>query len=303
MKSQDIRLAALRRFAIAITALNLLGHTLLGFEQSYAQVFVALLVAYGLDLLLEWIDARATQRTPRFMGGVVTMIDFLLPAHITALAVSMLLYANDLLFPIAFATAVAIGSKYIFRVPIGQGSRHFLNPSNAGIVITLLVFHWVGIAPPYMFTENTSGIVDWLLPILFITLGTFLNLRFTRKVPLIMAWLGGFALQALLRAWLFDTPLWVGLNPMTGVAFLLFTFYMVTDPATSPFKPRSQVMFGVSIAAVYGLLMSLHIVFGLFFALFIVCTCRGAYLYYIHYRETHQLERVVASEASALLSK
>ncbi|NEQ87997.1 MAG: enediyne biosynthesis protein UnbU, partial [Moorea sp. SIO2I5] len=34
---QTNRLGGLRRFAIAITVLNLLGHTVLGFEQSWAQ--------------------------------------------------------------------------------------------------------------------------------------------------------------------------------------------------------------------------------------------------------------------------
>src|SRR5207253_10362685 len=65
------------------------------------------------------------------------------------------------------------------------------------------------------------------------------------------------------------------LMPMTGVAFILFTFYMVTDPATTPNEPRAQLVFGASVAAVYGLLMGLHIVFGLFFALTIVCAIRG----------------------------
>ena len=53
---------------------------------------------------------------------------------------------------------------------------------------------------------------------------------------------------------------------MTGVAFLLFTFYMVTDPATTPSTPRGQIAFGAAVAAAYGLLMAFHVVFGLFFA-------------------------------------
>ena len=44
------RLAGLRRFAIAITFLNILGHTFLGFEQSWAQPFVSLLAAYLMEL-------------------------------------------------------------------------------------------------------------------------------------------------------------------------------------------------------------------------------------------------------------
>ncbi|NES68702.1 MAG: enediyne biosynthesis protein UnbU, partial [Okeania sp. SIO2D1] len=149
---QSKRLAGLRRFAIAITFLNILGHTVLGFEQSWAQPLVALVTAYSVELLLETIDARINRQQPRFIGSFSNLIDFLLSAHITALAVAMLLYANERLFPIAFATAVAISSKAIFRLP--EGKRHFFNPSNFGITITLLLFPWVGIAPPYQFTEN-----------------------------------------------------------------------------------------------------------------------------------------------------
>ncbi|NEQ76051.1 MAG: enediyne biosynthesis protein UnbU [Okeania sp. SIO2C9] len=274
---QSKRLAGLRRFAIAITFLNILGHTVLGFEQSWAQPIVALVTAYSVELLLETIDARINRQQPRFLGSFSNFIDFLLSAHITALAVAMLLYANERLFPIAFATAVAIGSKAIFRLP--EGKRHFFNPSNFGITITLLLFPWVGIAPPYQFTENLSGWADWILPALIVCTGTFLNARFTRKLPLIAGWLGAFVLQAALRSYVFETPLIPALLPMTGVAFVLFTFYMVTDPGTTPRKPLDQVFFGASVAAVYGLLMVCHIVFGLFFALTIVCTLRGLNFY------------------------
>jgi hypothetical protein len=65
---------------------------------------------------------------------------------------------------------------------------------------------------------------------------------------------------------------------MTGVAFVLFTFYMVTDPGTTPSKPLNQALFGLGVAAAYGLLMSFHIVFGLFFGLTLVCVCRGLML-------------------------
>ena len=65
---------------------------------------------------------------------------------------------------------------------------------------------------------------------------------------------------------------------MTGVAFILYTFYMVTDPATTPSSARGQVTFGAAVGFTYGLLMVCHIVFGLFFALSIVCVGRGVML-------------------------
>ena len=273
------RLAGLRRFAIAITLLNILGHTVLGFEQAWAHPLVSLATGYSVELLLEITDAWSNQHQPRFWGSVGQFIDFLLPAHITSLAIAMLLYANEQLWPIAFATAVAIGSKAIFRVNVGKGTRHFLNPSNFGITLTLLLFPWVGIAPPYQFTENLYGWGDWILPVIIVCSGTFLNARFTQKLPLIAAWVGGFFLQAWLRSYWFDTPLVAGLLPMTGVAFVLFTFYMISDPGTTPLKPLDQITFGISVAFAYGILMACHIVFGMFFGLTLVCVGRGLLLY------------------------
>ncbi|MEQ9670292.1 MAG: hypothetical protein RLO19_18325 [Coleofasciculus sp. G2-EDA-02] len=62
-----IRLAGLRRFAIAITFLNLLGHTVLGFEQSWAQPLIALFTAYSTELILELIDAKVNQRPQSYI--------------------------------------------------------------------------------------------------------------------------------------------------------------------------------------------------------------------------------------------
>jgi hypothetical protein len=235
---------------------------------------VALAAAYGTEILLELAFARAHGRRPRFLGGPLALVNFLLSAHISGLAIAMLLYANDRLMPLAFAAAGAIASKHLFRVEVEGGSRHFFNPSNA-----LLCFPWVGIAQPYMFTENLVGPGKWLLPAIIVLSGSFLNLRFTKKVPLIAGWLAAFFLQAALRCLAFGTPLAPKLLPMTGMAFLLFTFYMVSDPATTPIRPLHQVLYGAAVAAVYGLLVTLHIVFDLFFSLALVCAARGLGLY------------------------
>lgn len=297
------RLGGLRRFAVAITVLNILGHTVLGFEQSWAQPLVALATAYVLELLLEVVGAWGARRRPHFAGGLRRFVDFLLPSHISALAVGMLLYANDRLWVVAFATAVAIGSKVVLRAPVGRGTRHFYNPSNFGITVALLLFSWVGIAPPYQFTENLDRVGDWLLPALIICTGTLLNARFTQKLPLIVGWLGGFVAQALVRSYVFDTPLASALLPMTGLAFLLYTFYMVTDPATTPSGRRGQVAFGLGVAATYGLLMVTHVVFGLFFALTLVCTARGVGLYVAAWARHRERTRVGAMQAPAVVTE
>jgi Na+-translocating ferredoxin:NAD+ oxidoreductase RnfD subunit len=91
----------------------------------------------------------------------------------------------------------------------------------------------------------------------------------------VAAWIVGFILQGLVRAKLFGTPFFVPLMPMTSAAFIIFTLYMIPDPATTPLKPARQALFGFSVAMVYAILQILHLVFGLFFALVAVCAVRG----------------------------
>jgi Na+-translocating ferredoxin:NAD+ oxidoreductase RnfD subunit len=270
-----MRLAALRRFAITISVLNLLGHTILGFENSWAQMFVALGTAYLAELLLEVVDASASGRPRRFEGGIVNFIDFLLPAHISGLAVSMLLYSGELLLPFAFASAIAIASKALFTFPVNDSERHFLNPSNTGVAATVFLFPTIAPIMPWQFTESLSDGPSRLFPVIVICLGTFMNWRYTRRMPLILAWVLMFAAQGVVRCLINDLPLTVGLIPLTGVSFLLFTFYMVTDPGATPSNSRSQVLFGAAIALVYFLLILAHVPFGFFYALFIVSFLRG----------------------------
>jgi hypothetical protein len=279
---RDLRLAALVRFATAITIFNIVGHLWLGFEQSIAHPFVGVTTAYLAELVLETLEARATARRVRYAGGWGALVKFLLPAHITGVACAMLLYTGDRLWALAFAVTAAIGSKYVLRVPINGAWRHVFNPSNFGITATLLAFHWTGIAMPYMFAENLSTWGNWVLPAIMITSGTTLNALFTRRLPLVGAWLSAFVLQALVRSALTEARFAASVLPMSGVAFILFTFYMVTDPSTTPAGRREQVIFGSAVAIVYGVLMTLHVVFGLFFALSIVCVARGAWLALMH---------------------
>ena len=275
MTGPNMRLAALRRFAITISVLNILGHTVLGFENSWAQMFVALGTSYLTELLLEVVDASASGRPRRFEGGIVNFIDFLLPAHISGLAVSMLLYTGGLLLPFVFASAVAIASKALFTFPVNDSERHFLNPSNTGIALTVFLFPTIAPVMPWQFTESLSDGPSRIFPVIVIVLGTFMNWRYTRRMPLILAWVLMFAVQGVVRCLINDLPLTVGLVPLTGVSFLLFTFYMVTDPGATPSNSREQILFGAAIAVVYCLLILTHVEYGFFYSLFIVSFLRG----------------------------
>ena len=161
----------------------------------------------------------------------------------------------------------------------GGHTQHIFNPSNFGVGATLLLFPDVSFAPPYHFTENITGAWDWALPLIVLFSGVLVHGLFTGRLPLVSAWIAGFILQAVFRARWFGTPFFVPLMPMTSAAFIIFTLYMIPDPATTPLRPARQALFGFSVAMVYGVIQLLHLVFGLFFALLIVCAVRGLALH------------------------
>jgi hypothetical protein len=276
-KPADPRYLALRNFALSISVFNVFGYTLLGFEQPWLFPLFAVITGHVTDITFETITAWAYKRQPEYRGrGMRGLYEFMLPAQITSLAVNMLLYSNNQFWPIMFGVMVAVTSKYIFRAPIAGRMRHFMNPSNFGIAVVLLVFaRWMSISPPYMFSEWASSYFRLFIPIVILVSGTVLNTMLTKRVALIVGWMGGFFIQAFVRHWLWGVQLNTALTVMTGIAFILFTNYMITDPGTTPTRPRSQFMFGSSVAFVYAVLMQFNIVYTLFFATAIVCGFRG----------------------------
>ncbi|MEU0565312.1 enediyne biosynthesis protein [Nonomuraea sp. NPDC005983] len=294
---------ALRRFAISISIFNILGYTVLGFEQPWTWPLVALATGYTTELVLEAIGARVEGRAPRFLGGGVKgLIEFLFPAHITSLALNMLIYVNDRIWVMMFAVTLAVATKWILRAPVRGNLRHYMNPSNFGILMVLVLFPWGSIAPPYHFTEHVNDPISWVIVAVILVSGTILNAKLTNRMWLIFGWVSVFALQAVLRGLLFDTSIPAALAVMTGVAFVLYSNYMVTDPGTTPSKPGAQFAFGGGVALVYGVFMVAHIAYGLFFATAIVCLIRGMFLWGLHFvnkaRERFEAEQRVKAEAA-----
>ena len=116
-KNPKLRLFALWYFTTLMVVWNILGHTVLGFEQSHAATVVGVGAAIFIQLFLEWVDARAKGREVRFAGSVGNFLNSLPAALIPGLACSMLLYPNDRLWPIEAADGYReLGNVQIHRL-------------------------------------------------------------------------------------------------------------------------------------------------------------------------------------------
>jgi len=156
---------------------------------------------------------------------------------ITSLSLTLLL-RTDLVVVAAAAAAIAIGSKFLLRVR----GKHVFNPANVAIV-TLMVCSdhaWI-----------SSG--QWgnaaLGAFALACLGCVVLTR-ARRAETTIAFLCAYALLLFGRAiWLGD-PLTIPMHQMQNGALLLFAFFMISDPKTTPDTPVGRVFYAMLVAGV-----------------------------------------------------
>lgn len=185
-------------------------------------------------------------------------------ALITALSLTLLLRA-DAVWPLALAAAVAVASKFTLRL----GDKHIFNPANFAIAAMLLATDAVWTTP------GQWGTAIWFAALLA-GAGLFVTFRAARfDVPLIF--LGVFALALFARAlWLGD-PLSIPLLRLQNGALILFAFFMISDPKTTPDGAIARAIFAAGAALLtYILIWHFFVADGLFYSLTIMCVVRPA---------------------------
>ena len=156
-------------------------------------------------------------------------------ALISALSLCLLLRTNSVTLAIATAV-ITIASKFILRV----NGKHIFNPTNFGIVAMLML----------------SGQV-WVSP------GQWGNVAF---FGFLMACLGGmvvnraarsdvtYAFIAFYMTLVFGRSIWLGepmaipIHRLENGALLLFTFFMISDPRTTPNSRAGRILFAFLVA-------------------------------------------------------
>jgi len=159
-------------------------------------------------------------------------------AILTAAIVAMVLSAQTPWYVVTATSALAVGSKYIFRT---RGANIF-NPAALAIVTLFPVFHagesWWGALPE----------VPRILQAALILSGVFIADR-VNKLPLVIAFLGGYFLLFTAAAFTGD-PARVSeiFRPPDLEAVLYFAFFILTDPPTSPVRYQDQLIFAAIVA-------------------------------------------------------
>jgi Na+-transporting NADH:ubiquinone oxidoreductase subunit NqrB len=155
---------------------------------------------------------------------------------ITGLSLSLLLRA-DAAWVHALAAAIAIGAKFILRVD----GRHVWNP--AGFAIVTLLF---ALPKHVWISPGQWGTSAWF--VMLVSCAAFMVLNAARRGDVALFFLACHGALLVARAlWLGD-PLTIPLHQMQSGSLLIFAFFMITDPRTTPSARRSRFLFALAVA-------------------------------------------------------
>jgi Na+-transporting NADH:ubiquinone oxidoreductase subunit NqrB len=137
---------------------------------------------------------------------------------------------------VPLAALVTIASKFVVRVR----GKHVFNPTNIGLVAMLLVADGVWVSP------GQWGNVAFFA-LLMACLGGLVAHRALRS-DVALAFIASYAALLIGRSLYLGEPMAIPLHRLQGGALLLFTFFMISDPKTTPDSRGARVLFGALVA-------------------------------------------------------
>jgi Na+-transporting NADH:ubiquinone oxidoreductase subunit NqrB len=197
----------------------------LHFEVSIPQIAIT----FGMALLTQYVGT-CLYKLPAFDP---------LSALVSAVGLCIFLRTNDLAM-VALASLIAIGSKFVIR----WKGKHLFNPTNLALVVILASgLGWI--------SPGQWGQVAWL-GFLIACMGSLVVTRAARAdvtLSFLAFYLGLLVARAL---WLGD-PLTIPFHQIESVTLLIFSFFMISDPKTTPNSRSGRIFFTflVAVAALF----------------------------------------------------
>ncbi|HVG16976.1 MAG TPA: DUF2330 domain-containing protein [Chitinophagaceae bacterium] len=137
------------------------------------------------------------------------------------------------------AAFLTVASKYLFRI----GGKHIFNPSAFGIVATLWLTGDAWLSPAQW---GTGAVIFFFV----LTLG-FIVVTRVQKLDVSLAFLLTFIGAVYWRqVYVLHWPLDHFVHSVSTGSLLLFSFFMISDPKTSPAHPTARTIWAILIALV-----------------------------------------------------
>ncbi len=162
-------------------------------------------------------------------------ISSLKSAFISSLSLC-LLFRCDQYIIIGLAAFISIASKFIFRAQ----DKHFFNPANIGICATMLLTGQGWISPGQWGSDGLWLFVVGILGFLVVTKAN--------RLELAVSFLVGYGGAQIIRMYFYQGwPADALTHLFTNGALLLFTFFMITDPASTPKHKTVRIIWALAV--------------------------------------------------------
>ena len=156
-------------------------------------------------------------------------------ALISGLSLCLLLRTGDPLLAVV-AGVVTISSKFLIRVD----GRHLVNPTNFGLVLMMLATDGVWVSPGQWGNVAVFGFLMACLGVLVVNRAARSDVTY--------AFLGFFIAIVVARTlWLGD-PFTIALHNLQSGGLVLFAFFMISDPKTTPDSRAGRVLFALLVS-------------------------------------------------------
>jgi Na+-transporting NADH:ubiquinone oxidoreductase subunit NqrB len=206
-----------------LTSLLVYGMGWLDFDITVSRVVLLLATV----LATQWICDRLVGGPP--FGSSARS------ALISGLSLCLLLRTNHTELAV-LAAIVTIASKFLVRVD----GKHVFNPTNGGIVAMLLLTNQVWVSPGQW---GAAAFFAFLLA----CAGSLVVNRAARS-DVSFAFIACYCALLFGRTLYLGEPLTIPLHRLESGALLLFTFFMISDPKTTPDSRVGRVLFAALVA-------------------------------------------------------
>ena len=243
--------------ASVIITIHVLGQVGLHFQVSVPQILAAILTCAVIEIALTFRQSRTFvwPASAMLTGSGVALI-----LRVVGTPADQPWYTGDW-YVFAIVAGLSLLTKYVIK----YRGTHVFNPSNIGLVVTFVVLGSSRVEP----LDFWWGPLDvWMLVAYAVIIaGGLLITRRLHLLAMAAAFWSAFAVgmavlagsgHCMVASWAFA--------PVCGTDFfrvivtspevLIFLFFMITDPKTSPAGQVGRVVFGLLVAATSTLLMA-----------------------------------------------
>jgi hypothetical protein len=204
------------------------------FSLSVAQVALCFIAGLATQAAWQWgLRLPARRSWSAYLSAIVTCFG------ICILVRSQNLWAHPLL------AGVAMTSKYLLRAGPRACRSHILNPANLAAFAAWAWLDGCWLSPGQWGSDSLTAL--W-----FLALGGLVTHRIARwdvSVTFLLVWASLLAARLMFLDYAWDPGAAIWLKQISNGTVLLFAFFMISDPMTTPQQRSARLLYVAAVAA------------------------------------------------------